>query len=188
MTHRKRFLCALAILLVAAAPLFAATEEAEHASSWGPTIAKIVNFAALVGILVYFFRNGVATYLRDRSATIRKGLVDAAALRATAQAQLTAVQERLAKLPGDLEELKRRGAEELAAEKVRQAEATKFERDRVLEQTRREIELQSRLARRQLLEHSASLSMKLARQRLEKELTTEDQQRLIDRYSAEVRA
>jgi F-type H+-transporting ATPase subunit b len=83
--------------------------------------------------------------------------------------------------------MKKRGDEELAAEKVRLANATAAERTRVQEQTRREIELTSRLARRELMLHSANLSMTLARKRIERDITADDQARLIDSYKPEVR-
>jgi F-type H+-transporting ATPase subunit b len=189
-THRSRLLCALTtmfvMLVVFAAPLMAAEEEVA-VDSWGPTIAKIVNFAILAGGLYYFFGGWFREYLRTRSETIRKDLVDAKTLRAEAEQQLAGVRSRLAALPSELSEMKKRGEEELAAEKVRLANATAAERTRVQEQTRREIELTSRLARRELVLHSANLSMNLARKRIERDITAEDQARLIDSYKPEVR-
>jgi F0F1-type ATP synthase membrane subunit b/b' len=84
--------------------------------------------------------------------------------------------------------MKRRGEEELADEKVRLAEATAHERQRLIDQTHREIELQSRLARRDLVSHSVELSISLARTRIQKDITADDQARLIDRYASGVRA
>lgn len=187
MTHRIRLLCALALTLLAVTPVFAA-EGAAAEPGWAPSIAKFINFGLLAAVIIYFGRGAIGDYLRTRSATIRKDLVDSKALRAHAEQQLAGVRQRLALLPGELEEMKRRGTEELAAEKVRLAEATAHERQRVLDQTRREIELQSRLARRDLVQHSVELSIALARTRIETGMTPEDQARLIDRYTAGVRA
>ena len=47
------------------------------------------------------------------------------------------------------------------------------------EQTRREIDTTSRLARRDLLAHGVDLSMKLARTRIERDITADDQARLV---------
>ena len=189
-TYRSRLRSALTtiavMLVVFAAPLLAAEEEVA-VDSWGPTIAKIVNFAILAGGLYYFFGKSIADYLRSRSETIRKDLVDAKTLRSDAESQLTGVRARLAALPAELSALKQRGQEELASEKVRLAEATAAERTRVQEQTRREIESASRLARRDLMLHSANLSMDLAKKRLERDITADDQARLIDGYKPEVR-
>ncbi len=172
-------------MLIASTPLFAAEEAANP--GWAPTIAKLINFAILAAVVVYFARGPLGDYLRTRSTTIRKDLVDSKALRADAEQQLAGVRQRLSLLPGELAEMKRRGEEELAAEKVRLAEATAHERRRLIDQTRREIELQSRLARRDLVQHSVELSMALARTRIQKDITSDDQARLIDRYATEVR-
>lgn len=186
MTHRTRLFCALALMLLAATPILAAEGGAAEAG-WAPTIAKFINFCALAAIIVYFGRGPIGEYLRTRSQTIRKDLVDSKALRAQAEQQLDSVKQRLALLPGELQEMKRRGEDELAAEKVRLAAATAHERQRLLDQTRRDIDLQSRLARRDLVQHGVELSMSIARTRIEKGITPDDQARLIDRYASGVR-
>ena len=123
------FLTILVLFMAAPDVVLAASDAEEGHSSWMPTIAKMFNFAVLAGILVYFLRAPIAGYLRSRSETIRKGLVEAASLRSSAEAQLTTVRTQLAKLPAELEALKRRGQEELAAEGVRMKEATARERE-----------------------------------------------------------
>jgi F-type H+-transporting ATPase subunit b len=164
------------------------TGQEEAAGGWSSTIAKAVNFAVLAGLLAYFLKTPIAQHLQTRSQTIRQGLTEAAALREEAERQLAAVRARLAELPAELDRLRRRGQEELADERVRLAEATALEKRRVIERTRREIDLQLRVARRRLLEHAAELSISRARIRIERDITPDDQARLIDRYAAEVRA
>ena len=75
MTHRYRLLCALALTLLAATPAFA-NEGGAEAVGWAPSIAKFTNFAALAAIVVYFGKGPIGEYLRTRSTTIRKDLVD----------------------------------------------------------------------------------------------------------------
>lgn len=182
MTHRTRLLSGLATILMIVvaftAPLMA-NEEGAAADSWAPTIARIINFTILAGGLYYLVGKTVSQYLRTRSETIRKDLIDAKTLRSEAESVLTGVRTRLSALPAELAAMKQRGSEELAAEKVRLAEATAAERARVQEQTRREIELTSRVARRDLMTHGVELSMKLARTRIERDITAEDQARLV---------
>jgi F-type H+-transporting ATPase subunit b len=172
----------------AAAAHESGTGEAEAAGGWSSTIAKAFNFAALAALLVYFLRTPIASYLRERDETIRKDLTEAAALRGTAEQQLADVRQRLTTLPAEVDALRRRGQDELAQERARLADATTRERDQVIDRTRREVDLRFRVARRDLLEHVAELSMQLARTRIEREITPDDQQRLIERYATEVRA
>jgi F0F1-type ATP synthase membrane subunit b/b' len=164
------------------------TRETEAGGGWGKTLAKTVNFAALAGLLAYFLKTPFVDYLRTRGETIRRGLTDAAALKLSAEAQLSAVRGRLSALPAELDALRRRGQDELADERVRLAEATASEKQRIIDRTHREIDLQFRIARRRLLEYSAETAMRLARARIERDITPEDQTRLIDTYASEVRA
>lgn len=140
------------------------------------------NFVILVGILYYFLKAPLSAHLVDRKTTIRKDLVDAAELSAAANRQLAEIDAKVKALPGEIDTLRRRGAEEIAAEERRIAELAAAERERLLEQTRREIELQLRIAKRDLLEHAADLAVGLASDRIQKEITPADHQRLVERY------
>jgi F0F1-type ATP synthase membrane subunit b/b' len=44
-----------------------------------------------------------------------------------------------------------------------------------------------RLAKREILEHAADLSMRLATERIKQEVTPDDQARLVDRYLSQVK-
>ena len=182
----------LAVLFSLATPavLFAqehAAEGAEHATHSIGDMAvalfwPLANFAIFCGVIYYFGNKAFSTYLADRSTTIRKDLVEAATLKSTANEQLAQIDQKLKALPGEIEALKKRGAEEIVAEEQRIAAAATAERDRLLEQTRREIDLQVRLAKKEILEHAADLSVQLATERIKKEATPDDQARLVDQY------
>ena len=162
-------------------------EEEEHHSVWAGLLWPTVNFAILFGALWYFLKTPMANYLRDRHTAIRKELVEAASETATASAQLAEIEQRLHALPGEIEALRQRGAEEIASEEARIAALAAAERDRLLEQTRREIDLQVRLAKRALVEHAADLSVQLAADRIEQQITPSDQERLVDQYLTDVK-
>jgi F-type H+-transporting ATPase subunit b len=160
----------------------AAEEHGVFAGLLWPT----VNFIILVGILWYFLKQPMATYLTERHTAIRRELVEAANVKATAAAQLAEIDRKLQALPGVIEALKHRGAEEIAAEEQRIAGVAAAERDRLLEQTRREIDLQVRLAKRELVEHAAELAVQIATDRIKQNITPADQARLVDRYLHQV--
>ena len=168
-----------------------AAEGEHHDESIGGMILgmawPVANFVIFVGLLYYFFNKPFTEYLASRSSTIRKDLVEAAALRSTATAQLTQIEQKLQAIPGEIAALRTRGAEEIKAEEQRIATAAAAERERLLDQTRREIDLQVRLAKREILEHAADLSVQLATDRIKKEVTPEDQARLVDRYLDQVK-
>jgi F-type H+-transporting ATPase subunit b len=187
---KRKVIAALFLVGLFAIPVFA---EAEHAAPHSVTDMilamgwPIANFIIFVGVLYYFFNQPLKDYLASRSSTIRKDLVEAAELKAAATAQLASIEQKLQALPGELDALRKRGAAEIAAEEQRIAAAAAADRDRLLEQTRREIDLQVRLAKRAILEHAADLSVQLATERIKKEVTPADQDRLVDRYLDQVR-
>jgi F-type H+-transporting ATPase subunit b len=162
-------------------------EEEEHHSVWEGLLWPTVNFAILFGGLWYLLAAPISNYLKDRHTVIRKELVDAANVNATAQAQLAELDRKLKALPGEIDALRQRGAEEIAAEEIRIAALAAAERERLLEQTRREIDLQVRLAKRELVEHTADLAVQLAGHRIEQQITSADQERIVDRYLDNVR-
>jgi F-type H+-transporting ATPase subunit b len=147
----------------------------------------LANFAIFIYVLYRFGNKPFKEYLASRSSSIRKDLVDAAELRSTATAQLATIEQKLQALPGELATLRTRGAEEIKAEEQRIAAQATADRDRLLEQTRREIDLQVRLAKKDILEHAANISVGLATDRIKKEVTPADQDRLVDRYLQQVK-
>lgn len=209
----RRFLQTICVLLLLAVALPAAAQEhapakpPDHAAAPAPhgaeaahapekaeehhpirdMIAKLFNFAVLVGALVYFLKTPIATYLSSRHAEIRQELVTASGMRAAAAAQLAEIDSRMAALPGELEQLRRQGAEDVKSEQARIAHAAAAERTRLLEQTRREIDMRLRIAKRELTEHAAQLAVQVAEQRIKRSITPEDQIRLVDRYASQLR-
>jgi len=169
-----------------------AAEGGHHEQSIGEMILgmgwPVANFIIFCGVIYYFGNGPLKDYLATRSATIRKDLVEAAELKAAATAQLASIEQKLQALPGELNKLRTRGAEEIASEEKRIAAAAEADRERLLEQTRREIDLQVRLAKKDILEHAADLSVQLATERIKKETTPADQDRLVDTYLNQVKS
>lgn len=204
LTGFLRWIAVLTLALTAALPpvLFAAPQAASSATAERqadrgaakeeapegilPTVAKVFNFVVLVGVLGYFLKSPIVTYLSSRSTEIRQDLVAAADLRVQASAQLKEIEERMQGLPAELDALRTRGAEDMRAEEARIAQAASAERERLIEQTRRAIEMRLRIARRELMAHAADLAVTLAEQRIRRTITPDDQIRLVDRYAADL--
>jgi len=161
--------------------------EAPHGQTLLQSIAKVVNFAILGGVLVYFLKTPISTYLAARGTQIRQDLVTAAELRSTASAQLADIDRKLQALPAELEKLRTQGEQDVKAEQARIAQAAAAERERLIAQTHREIETRLRMAKRQLTEHAADLAVKIAEERIKRTITPDDQIRLVDRYAAQLR-
>jgi F-type H+-transporting ATPase subunit b len=162
-------------------------EEETHEEGIMSSVFRFANFAILVGTVFYFLRTPIATHLASRSSQIRQDLVTAAEMRTAATAQLAEIEKKLQALPRELDALKQQGAEDVEAERVRIARAAADERTRLLEQTRREIDMRLRIAKRELTEHAARLAVDVAEVRIKRAITPEDQLRLVDRYASQLR-
>ncbi len=203
----RKVLVAFALVLLTVTPALTShgvDQPAEHAAQpaddhaaadehgddshglWSGLLWPTINFAILCGLLYYFLKDPFSTYLRDRHATIRKDLVEAAELKDTAVRQLAEIDRRLQALPGEIEALRLRGADEIASEERRIAALAEAECARLVEQMRREIDLEVRRVKRELVEHTADLAVRLATDRIEKTITPTDQVRLVDRYLDDV--
>ena len=156
--------------------------EGGHGGGLLEMAAKLFNFAILAGTLVYFLRAPIAEYLSDRGTQIRSDLRRATDMRVSAAAQMAAIERKMTALPGELEALRKAGAEEVAAEEARIRAAAEAERARLLEQARREIDSQLKLAERVLVAHTADLAVAVAATRVKATITAEDQARLVDQY------
>jgi F-type H+-transporting ATPase subunit b len=160
--------------------------EAHEGESIWRTIARLLNFAILAGGLAYLLKTPLANYLKRRAEQISRDLVEAEQLRATAGEQIAQINEQLRALPGELEVLKARGADEIAAEETRIRQAAEAARARLLEQTRREVDQRVRVARQELLREAADLAVGVAAERIQRDLTPEGHVRLVDRYAEQV--
>ena len=165
-----------------------ASTSDDHEESIWPQVGKIVNFALLIGTVIYFGRKPLADYLTNRRAQVRSDLVAAEELKKHAAAQIADMDAKLRALPAELDALKARGQQEIAAEETRIRQLAEAERARLLEQASREIEQRTRVARRELIEHAASLAVGVAKTKIRAQITDADQARLVDRYLTEVKS
>jgi F-type H+-transporting ATPase subunit b len=205
-TPRKLVFAATLAALLAGAPRYAAAQPPARPAEAGETkpgapetaerhesgvvdiVARLLNFGILAGTLFYLLRSPIAGYLADRSRQIRGDLVSAAEMKRTAAAQMEEIDRRMQALPGELEALRAKGAQEIAAEEARIHAAAAAERDRLLEEARRDIELQVKIAERELVSHAADLAVGVATERIKHSITDDDQRRLVDRYVQQLRS
>jgi F-type H+-transporting ATPase subunit b len=163
-------------------------EAEEHGGGLVDVLARLLNFVILAGTLVYLLRSPLMTYLAERGTQIRSDLSNAAEMKRSAAAQIDEIDRRMKALPGELEALRTQGAREIAAEEGRIRATAAAERERLLEQARRDIDQHAKIAERALLNHAADLAVGLASDRIRRTITDEDQVRLADRYVQQLKS
>ncbi len=151
-----------------------------------PLIAKIFNLVLFVGLLLYFLRRPILEGFRGRREGIRTELLRAQEERNAALAQLQEVEERLARLNGEVEQIRAQAQREAAEEGQRIERATEEEIRKLREQARRETQNASKAARACLREYAAEQSIRVAEEIIRRDMRPEDDERLVKGYVEEL--
>jgi len=171
------------ILAFSAVPLWAAEEGGETLSPFagnvGNALWTLIIFVIVVLILGKFAWSPVLSALKQREEFIHKSLSDAKRDRDEAEARL---KENVAKLQNSQAEAfaivdgARKDAERLR-EELRQRAQT--EADAMIKKAEREIEMKTTQAVRQIRQEAVDLSVTIASKLLQKNVTKEDNEKLI---------
>jgi len=140
---------------------------------------RFFNLAVFVAIMIYLVKKPLTNAFKAKRETIRAELIKAEAEKQAAFAQLTATEAKLAGLDAEARAVRGRAEQEAEAEKSRIVEQTEFEANRLREQAASEIERKSRLARLELRRYSAEESIRLAEEKIRREITDETDARLV---------
>lgn len=176
------------VFLVAAQAAGAATEAAGHAGiPWWEIFKQTVNFGILIGVLVYFLRKPVNTYLKERAQLLRNAIDEAARARASAAESLLSIENRLNRLSEEIAEMNRTMETEADEEKRRLHEAAAAEIERLRAQVRFAAEQETKSAKIELRREAAELSSRAAEEIVEKAITPKDQERMVRENIARIR-
>lgn len=149
-------------------------ETQQHGESGDrTTLWKLGNFVILAGIAGYFIYKKGGPFFAGRTAEIRRGLTEAARLKAEAEARYAEVERRLADLGAQVGSLRQQAHQESEAEGDRLRRETERELKNIQTQTEQEISTAVKAARQELRAYSAELAVGLAAGKIRARLTPE---------------
>lgn len=140
---------------------------------------RFLNLAVFLAILFYFLRKPLSQAFKAKRETIRAELIKAEQEKQTALAQLTAAEAKLAQLEAEAQTIRGRAAQEAEVEKTRINEQTEFEINKLREQANNEIERKNQMARLELRRFSAEESVRLAEEKIKREINAEKDAQLV---------
>jgi len=175
---RLRGAAALPLILLAL-PAHAAEE---HASDLNSILLNAVNLAILIAALVYFARKPLRAYFDKRRADIQGDLRAAADQLATAESTYAKWQRRMIDLEAELDEIRTTSRQRAEAERERIIQSAHATAERIRRDATAAVDLELRRAREILREEAAQLAIQLAGERLAREVTDADRDRLIDEF------
>lgn len=129
-------------------------------------VFKLTNFLLLLAALVFAAAKMLPKMLRGRNATIQKQLVDARTATQEARVRLSGVEERLAKLDGEIAALRNQSEKDSVKEEQRIKATVEEEKGKILASAGQEIAAATMHAQKQLQQHAAELAIEQAARKL----------------------
>jgi F-type H+-transporting ATPase subunit b len=169
---------ALSVILHAL-PAFAADPSAGGMQAF---LWPALNLVILIAVLVYFARKPLQAYFEKRRSEIQGDLQSAADQLATAETTYAKWQRRMIDLEGELDEIRAKSRQRAEAERERIIEDARAAAERIQRDATAAVELELRRAREMLREEATQLAIELAGERLSREVTDADRDRLVDEF------
>jgi F-type H+-transporting ATPase subunit b len=132
---------------------------------------KWANFALLVAGLGYLVAKNAPAFFNERDEEIRKGLADAAVMKAEADQRTAAMEARMRNLETEIENLRRSSKEEMRAESQRLRQETESLVAKIKDHAGQEIASATRAARLELRRYTAELAIEKAAMNLRAQIT-----------------
>lgn len=145
------------------------------------TAFSLINFALLVIGVGWVLLKTLPKLFRDRNTLIQKHLVDARTATEEASARLSGVEARLAKLDGQIAEMRAQAERDAAADEQRIKAAVEDEKKKILEAAEQEIASATVQARRQIQQYAADLAIDQAAKKLV--VTAETDRLLVQNFA-----
>jgi len=184
MIKRALFLLAALTLTIAALPALAAEGAGEaqpslFAGDLGNSVWTILIFVLVLVILGKYAWGPILSTLQTRESFIHEALAKAKADRDAAEARLKQYEERLAGARAEATAIVDEGRRDAEVVKRKIEAAAKVEADKMIDRARREIQIATVTATRELYDLSARLATDMAARVIGRELSAKDHERLI---------
>ena len=181
---RRLRLAAPVLFLVLVPALARASEEAgghESKLFW-----HAINLALALGVIGYFARTPIRTYMAERRQNIEAGIEAARRQLAEAERQLAASDERMTTLDHELEEIRRSVRAQAESERERLLADARVLAERIRRDAQAAVAQESRRAREELRNEAAEMAVRLAGELLKRQVTDSDRARLVDEFVEQV--
>jgi F-type H+-transporting ATPase subunit b len=182
---RRVALLMFSALLIALPAMAQEGGDAATDSSLGHTF-RWVNFAIILGLLVYAFAKWGGPIFRGKAREISEKIAEGTRARETAERQRQEIQAKVANLETEIEQLRIQAKRDADSEAQRLRDTGRFESEKIEQAARVEIDAAARAGRHELKALGARLSIQLAEAMLRQELTPQAETKLFHSFVAEL--
>jgi F-type H+-transporting ATPase subunit b len=127
---------------------------------------QVINFLVLAGLVGWGLVKILPKWFRDRSSAIQKDLGDARTATEAANARLTGIEERLAKLDGEIGAMRAQAEQDWARDEERVRASVEAEKKNILAAAEQEIAAATSHAQKALQQFAAELAIEQAARKL----------------------
>ncbi|MGH7791188.1 MAG: F0F1 ATP synthase subunit B [Thermodesulfobacteriota bacterium] len=163
-----------------------ATEGTGHGFNWTFVTEHAVNFVILVAVLAYFLKEPIRNFLIERRGIIGNEIEEAKKAIDEAKKRYEEYAEKMRKMGEEIKSLSETIRKEGQVEReeiLRQAEVTS---QRIREEARETIKLETAKARREIQSEVVSLAIGLAESIIKQNLEETDERRLVEEFIKKV--
>ena len=183
------FLYGLSGVLIAS--LAFAAEEAGHGAEeattfMGDWFPRLVNFAIIAAVIVYFMRKPVRDFFKNRSAEIAKSMEDSKETRERAVAALADMERKIKELEAETARLIADAQSRGEKDKQALAEEGKKVAQDIQTQVKQGIDVEVQKAKTALAAEASILSLDLAEGKIKEKINKQDHERIVKEYISKV--
>jgi F-type H+-transporting ATPase subunit b len=153
-----------------------------------PVLALVINTLVLFLLLYRVLGRPISDGLKRRKENILRGMEEAAKMKRDAEAQLSAYEDKLAKVDLEVSRIRNEMRQAAETESARILSEAKERRTRMERDARQLIEQELKAVREKLIQDTISGAMKSAEASLAQKITSDDQQRFGESYLKQVQA
>jgi F-type H+-transporting ATPase subunit b len=147
-------------------------------------LAVVLNFAIVVVIIAWASKKDLPAMVRNRTASIQKGLEEARKASEDANRRLSEIESRLGHLDDEIHQMRAASEKEALAEEERIKASAAEEARRISESASQEIAAATKAARRELTAYAADLAVSLAAKQIHVDTSTD--QALVRRFAQQI--
>ena len=177
----------IALLCIAWGTAVAASGEDGGSKGWGKLDwFRLMNFALLMVVLVFLLRKPISQALSSRIKSIQEQLESLEAQKEEAEKQLANYNDKLSQLESEAQKIVESYIKQGKEAKSKILRETEAAAEKLQAQARRNIEHEFDKAKQELQREILEKSLAKAEETLKKEITNQDQDKLVDEYLKKV--
>jgi F-type H+-transporting ATPase subunit b len=181
---RAARLAALAALVLV--PAIALAEEHGGGHEGTNVLWHAINLALIVGVIVYFARTPLRTFMAERRSSIESNIAAAKRELEAADARLAECNARMASLDREIDEIRTTVRMQAEAERDRLLADARAAAERIGRDAAIAVEQEGHRARTELRDEAAEIAVRLAGDILERQVGDADRARFVDEFVTSV--